>query len=123
MAMAAGIDLLAVNPAYSSIWGAQHWLRPYENVTRHQAAATVIGRRAQGFTARRREGVTPPRPEDRAVRAANQTGLQQPTATTGNRPGSRMRGSESRPPCRNVRGDPGRATVTPALAHNGQHQS
>ena len=31
---------------------------PYENVTRHQAAATVIGRRAQGFRARRRKGVT-----------------------------------------------------------------
>ena len=46
---AAGIALLAVNPAYTSAWGEQHWRKPYENVTRHQAAATVIGRRAQGF--------------------------------------------------------------------------
>jgi len=53
-----GITLLAVNPAYSSAWGNQHWRKPYTNVTRHQAAATVIGRRAQGHTARRREGVT-----------------------------------------------------------------
>jgi IS605 OrfB family transposase len=53
-----GIGLLAVNPAYSSAWGEQHWRKPYENVTRHQAAATVIGRRAQGHKARRREGVT-----------------------------------------------------------------
>lgn len=110
---AAGIELLAVNAAYSSIWGAQHWQRPYQNVTRHQAAATVIGRRAQGFTARRRKGVTPQRPEDRVVRATNQTGPQQPR-TTGNRHRPRTRGSESRRPCRNVRGDPGRATVTPA---------
>lgn len=54
-----GIELLAVNPAYTSTWGNQHWRKPYQNVTRHQAAATVIGRRAQGLRARRREGVTP----------------------------------------------------------------
>lgn len=35
---AAGIRLWAVNPAYSSIWGDQHWRRPYLNVSRHQAA-------------------------------------------------------------------------------------
>jgi IS605 OrfB family transposase len=40
MAARAGIELLAINPAYSSIWGEQHWRRPYPNVTRHQAAAT-----------------------------------------------------------------------------------
>ncbi|WP_343601715.1 hypothetical protein [Mycobacterium sp.] len=123
MADRAGIQLFAVNPAYSSIWGAHHWRRPYKNVTRHQGAATVIGRRAQGFTARRREGVTPPRPEDRAVRATNQTGPDSPQAITGNRHRSRTRGTQSRPPCRNVRGDPGRATVTPAqLANNDQPQ-
>jgi IS605 OrfB family transposase len=123
MAAAAGIELFAVNPAYTSIWGHQHWQRPYENVTRHQAAATVIGRRAQGLTARRRKGVTCPRPEDRGVRATNQTGPHSPRATTGNRHRSRTRGTESRPPCRNVRGDPGRATVTPAQANNGQQHS
>jgi IS605 OrfB family transposase len=64
-----GIRLFAVNPAYTSVWGDQHWRTPYENVTRHQAAATVIGRRAQGLKARRRKGVTRTRPEDRAVRA------------------------------------------------------
>ncbi|MBS4730110.1 hypothetical protein MSM1_17815 [Mycobacterium sp. SM1] len=121
MAAAAGIQLLAVNPAYSSIWGAQHWQRPYPNVTRHQAAATVIGRRAQGFSARRREGVTPQRPEDHVVRATNQAGPDSRQVTTGSRHRPRTRGTESRPPCRNVRGDPGRATVTPAqLANNDQ---
>jgi IS605 OrfB family transposase len=66
-----GVRVFAVNPAYSSVWGDQHWRTPYENVTRHGAAATVIGRPAQGFQARRREGVTRTRPEDRVVRAAS----------------------------------------------------
>ena len=64
-----GIGLYAVNPAYTSAWGDHHWRTPYENVTRHEAAATVIGRRAQGHKARRRKGVTRTRPEDRDVRA------------------------------------------------------
>jgi IS605 OrfB family transposase len=64
-----GVRLFAVNPAYTSAWGDEHWCTPYENVTRHEAAATVIGRRAQGHKARRREGVTRARPEDRVVRA------------------------------------------------------
>ena len=123
MAARAGIDLFAVNPAYSSIWGAQHWQRPYENVTRHQAAATVIGRRAQGYSARRRNGVTPKRPEDRPVRATNQARPDSQQVSTGSRHRPRTRGTESRPPGRNVRGDPGRATVTPAqLANNDQLQ-
>lgn len=121
MCHAAGVELLAVNPAYSSIWGAQHWQRPYHNVTRHQAAATVIGRRAQGYSARRRKGVTPQRPEDRTVRATNQTGPDSRQVNTGSRHRPRMRGTESRPPCRNARGDPRWATVTPALANNDQH--
>lgn len=36
-----GIRLYAVNPAYTSAWGDQHWRKPYENVTRHEAAATL----------------------------------------------------------------------------------
>ncbi|HVQ50908.1 MAG TPA: hypothetical protein VMS92_12775 [Mycobacterium sp.] len=67
-----GVRLFAVNPAYTSGWGGQHWRTPYENVTRHEAAATVIGRRVQGFKARRRKGVTRTRPEDRVVRATDQ---------------------------------------------------
>ncbi|WP_319458297.1 hypothetical protein, partial [Mycobacterium sp. RTGN3] len=122
-AAAAGITLFAVNPAYTSAWGDQHWRKPYENVTRHQAAATVIGRRAQGHRARRRKGVTHPRPEDRGVRATNQTGPHSPTATTGNRHQSGTRGTKYRPPDRARTRQPSRATVTPATANNGQpHQ-
>jgi IS605 OrfB family transposase len=113
-----GIALLAVNPAYSSTWGDQHWRKPYTDVTRHQAAATVIGRRAQGHKARRREGVTCTRPEDRVVRATNQTApLGQ--RVTGSRHQSGMRGITSRPPGRTRTRLPGRATVTPAPANNG----
>jgi len=115
-----GLRLLAVNPAYTSAWGDHHWRKPYKNVTRHEAAATVIGRRAQGHQARRREGVTLVRPEDRAVRATNQTGPSTPRATSSrHRPG--IRGTESRPPNRTSTQLPGRATVTPAnVGRNGQ---
>ncbi|MEX3654488.1 MAG: IS200/IS605 family element transposase accessory protein TnpB [Mycolicibacterium fortuitum] len=118
----AGIELLAVNPAYSSIWGDQHWRRPYQNVSRHQAAATVIGRRAQGLKARRRKGVTPPRPEDHGVRATNQTRPEIRQATTGNRHQTGTRGITSRQPNTERKRHPGRATVTPApLTGNGQY--
>jgi IS605 OrfB family transposase len=115
-----GIRLYAVNPAYTSAWGDQHWRKPYENVTRHEAAATVIGRRAQGHKARRREGVTRARPEDRTVRATNQAGPNDPRVSTGSRHRPGTRGTESRPPRRARTRLPGRATVTPAPADNGQ---
>jgi hypothetical protein len=108
------IRLWAVNPAYTSAWGDQHWRKPYKNVTRHEAAATVIGRRAQGHKARRREGVTRARPEDHAVRATDQAGPDNPAVNTGNRHRPRTRGNESRAPGRARTRLPGRATVTPA---------
>ena len=114
-----GVALWAVNPAYTSAWGDEHWRIPYENVTRHEAAATVIGRRAQGFKARRREGVTRARPEDRAVRATDQAGSDQPRVNTSSRHRPGRRGAESRPPGRVRTRLPGRATVTPAPANNG----
>jgi IS605 OrfB family transposase len=115
-----GIRLYAVNPAYTSAWGDQHWRRPYQDVTRHEAAATVIGRRAQGHKARRREGVTRARPEDRAVRATDQAGSTDPRVTTGSRHRPRTRGTESRPPDRARTRPPDRATVAPVRANNGQ---
>jgi IS605 OrfB family transposase len=116
----AGIAVFAVNPAYTSKWGGQHWQRPYTDVTRHQAAATVIGRRAQGFKARRRKGVTRTRPEDRVVRATNQAAPDNPRANTSDRHRPGTRGNTSRPPKRTRTRTPGRATVTPATANNGQ---
>jgi IS605 OrfB family transposase len=115
-----GIALYAVNPAYTSVWGDQYWRTPFENVTRHEAAATVIGRRAQGFKARRREGVTRTRPEDRVVRATDQATPEDRQVSTRNRHRPWTRGTESCPPGRASTRSLGRATVTPAPANNGQ---
>jgi hypothetical protein len=115
------IGLFAVNPAYTSRWGDEHWRTPYQNVTRHQAAATVIGRRAQGFTARRRKGVTRPRPEDRGVRATNQAAPENQQANTDSRRRPGTRATTSCAPNRARTRLTGRATVTPATANNGQH--
>ena len=118
-----GIGLYAVNPAYTSAWGDQHWRTPYENVTRHEAAATVIGRRAQGHKARRRKGVTRTRPEDRVVRATDQAPPDDRTVSTRNRHRPGTRGAKSCPPSRARTRHLGQATVTPAPATNGQlHQ-
>jgi hypothetical protein len=58
----AGLRVIAVDPAYTSRWSAEHWLAPLREreqmTTGHHAAAVVIGRRAHGHKARRREGVT-----------------------------------------------------------------
>ncbi|WP_239647930.1 transposase [Nocardiopsis ganjiahuensis] len=63
MADATGIAIIAVDPAYTSTWGAQHWQRPTTSkkrkTSRHDAASIAIGRRAQGYPIRRR--TAPPR--------------------------------------------------------------
>lgn len=63
MADQTGITIIAVDPAYTSKWGAQHWQKPLTSntrkTTRHEAAAVAIGRRAQGYPIRRR--TAPPR--------------------------------------------------------------
>ncbi|MFI8851749.1 IS200/IS605 family accessory protein TnpB-related protein [Streptomyces sp. NPDC053499] len=63
MAAELGIPLVAVDPAYTSRWGAQHWQKPlttkHRKTTRHDAAAVAIGRRALGHSIRRR--TAPPR--------------------------------------------------------------
>jgi IS605 OrfB family transposase len=60
----AGLAVVAVDPAYTSRWGAQHWLVPlrarHPQASGHHAAAVVIGRRALGHRARRQAGVTGP---------------------------------------------------------------
>jgi IS605 OrfB family transposase len=117
-----GVRLYAINPAYTSVWGDQHWRTPYKNVTRHEAAATVIGRRAQGFTARRRKGVTRTRPEDRVVRATNQAAPDDRQVSTSNRHRPGIRGTKSRSPGRASTRQLGRATVTPAPANSQPHQ-
>ncbi|MDX2396210.1 MULTISPECIES: transposase [unclassified Streptomyces] len=65
VSMAAGMDLsiVAVDPAYTSMWGDQHWRKPLtaprRKMSRHDAAGIAIGRRALGHPIRRR--TAPPR--------------------------------------------------------------
>ncbi|GAA2710270.1 IS200/IS605 family accessory protein TnpB-related protein [Actinoplanes palleronii] len=63
MAAEIGITVVAVDPAYTSRWGAEHWRKPmtarHRATTRHAAASIVIARRAQGHPARRRTSPPP----------------------------------------------------------------
>jgi IS605 OrfB family transposase len=66
MAANAGLSVIVVDPAYTSRWGAEHWLAPlrehHPKTTGHHAAALVTGRRGLGHRARRaRQGTAPPR--------------------------------------------------------------
>jgi len=58
----AGLHVIVIDPAYTSRWGAEHWLAPLRrhnaDASGHHAAAVVAGRRALGHRARRRAGVT-----------------------------------------------------------------
>ncbi|MCP3819934.1 transposase [Streptomyces sp. A3M-1-3] len=60
VSMAAEMDLsiVAVDPAYTSMWGDQHWRKPLtiprRKMSRHDAAGIAIGRRALGHPIRRR---------------------------------------------------------------------
>ena len=86
-----GMAVIAVDPAYTSIWGARWWKKPLDRSRRqagdrHQAAAVVIGRRSQGHSEKRKSSQRPCRPEDRYEKAtvqqtANTTGM---AHTTGN---------------------------------------
>ncbi|GAB2852723.1 hypothetical protein GCM10022221_60210 [Actinocorallia aurea] len=60
-----GLAIVAVDPAYNSMWGDAHWRKPLTSKTRrmsrHDAASVAIGRRALGYPIRRR--TAPPRTE------------------------------------------------------------
>ncbi|WP_412076683.1 IS200/IS605 family accessory protein TnpB-related protein [Streptomyces xanthophaeus] len=62
MASENGLSIVAVDPAYTSQWGGQHWQKPLvtprRKMSRHDAAGIAIGRRALGHPIRRR--TTPP---------------------------------------------------------------
>jgi hypothetical protein len=81
MAAELGVPLVAVDPAYTSRWGAQHWQKPLTSTTRkpsrHDAASIAIGRRALGHPIRRR--TAPPR-DDRSDRRGHRTVQARPVA-------------------------------------------
>lgn len=82
MAHNAGTAVVAVDPAYTSKWGAQHWLRPLQgryptrSLTGHHAAAVAIGRRGLGQRLRRRgtSARTSPVDGERATASASKGG-------------------------------------------------
>ncbi|MGW1707022.1 IS200/IS605 family accessory protein TnpB-related protein [Streptomyces sp. NPDC002206] len=87
MAAEHGLSVVAVDPAYTSLWGAQHWQKPLatprRKMSRHDAAGIAIGRRALGHPVRdgvspartelRAWGRTAPPPHDRSDRAGHRT--------------------------------------------------
>ncbi|MGN9843282.1 IS200/IS605 family accessory protein TnpB-related protein [Nonomuraea sp. H19] len=76
VSMAAEQDLaiVAVDPAYTSMWGDQHWRKPLtsskKKMSRHDAAGIAIGRRALGHPIRRR---TAPPHDDQSDRRGHRT--------------------------------------------------
>lgn len=75
MAANRGLAVVAVDPAYTSRWGAEHWLTALRTISPdasgHHAAALVIGRRSLGQRARRRERCDCSPPEDGEQRATD----------------------------------------------------
>ena len=81
MAANAGLWIIAADPAWTSVWGGRYWQQPLSRstrqpvtVSRHHAAALVIGRRGLGHRARRRGGHAPTSPEDGRGRATDSAG-------------------------------------------------
>ncbi|WP_237326670.1 transposase [Streptomyces sp. CBMAI 2042] len=81
MAAEQGLAIIAVDPAYTSMWGGQHWQKPLttprRKMSRHDAAGIAIGRRALGHPIRRR---TAPPPHDQSDRARHRTAQAAPGA-------------------------------------------
>nr|WP_241267639.1 transposase [Streptomyces scabichelini] len=74
MAAEQDIAIVAVDPAYTSRWGAQYWQKPLttprRKISRHDAASIAIGRRALGYPIPRR--TAPPHP-DQSDRGGHRT--------------------------------------------------
>jgi IS605 OrfB family transposase len=115
MAAEVGVAVVAVDPAYTSKWAAQHWMRPLttqrRKPTRHDAASVVIGRRALGHPARRR--AAPPH-GDQSDRHGHRTAQAQPG--TRGRQGTRPPATDRPPRGPSPNGTRKRATSTPNTA-------
>jgi hypothetical protein len=90
MAANAGLSVIVIDPAYTSRWGAEHWLRPlrehHPKATGHHAAALVIGRRGLGHRARRRATGNQPAPEEAARPAQARPRTTPPRGTAPRKP-------------------------------------
>jgi hypothetical protein len=80
MAANRGLAVVAIDPGWTSRWGAAYWQRPLQakyprrEITRHHAACVVLGRRALGLPARRRPGM--PAPHQRMEAAPMRAGAE-----------------------------------------------
>jgi IS605 OrfB family transposase len=78
MASEHGLSIVAVDPAYTSMWGDQHWKKPLTSkkrkMSRHDAAGIAIGRRALGHPIRRRTAPPPQHQSDAAGHRTAQAG-------------------------------------------------
>ena len=85
-----GLAVIVVDPAYTSRWAAQHWLRPlrehHPKTTGHHAAALVIGRRGLGHRARRRATGNQTAPEEAARPAQTRTRITSARGTAPRKP-------------------------------------
>ncbi|NUT32451.1 MAG: transposase [Hamadaea sp.] len=105
VAMCAEHDLavIAVDPAYTSRWGVQHWAKPMTTATRktsrHEAASIAIGRRALGHPIRRR---TPPPRQHQSDAGGHRSAQARPgdQGREGNRPTRTGTRTRSAPPTR-----------------------
>lgn len=114
MAYNTGIAVIAVDPAYTTRWAAQHWLAPMQRhhpeLTGHHAAAFVIGRRGLGLRARRRASGNLPAPEDAARSTQARSETHPKTGTQTRRPATRTDprqppGTKTARPRRSTAGD------------------
>ena len=109
-----GLSVIVVDPAYTSRWGAEHWLAPLREhhpmATGHHAAALVTGRRGLGHRARRRATGNQPAPEE-AARPAQARPRTPPATRTAQRKPATPRGprqppgNKTRPPHRILAGN------------------
>ncbi|MFK0252009.1 hypothetical protein [Streptomyces sp. NPDC090445] len=142
MAFHAGLVVIAVDPAYTSVWGERYWKTPLQHnnqqttVTRHHGASVAIGRRALGHRARRRPGVTAHDQRIVARRATGQTALIPRARGTANPPRTASTpnaGGKTRPgqgdqlalfpdPEHHSRGHRTTSPVSCDVANSGQHR-
>jgi hypothetical protein len=108
----AGLSVVVVDRAYTSRWGAEHWLAPlrehHPELTGHHAAALVIGRRGQGHRARVRANGNRAAPVD-AARPARARPRKHPAAVAAPRKPAAPRGT--RQPHGGKTGTPQRTTA------------
>ncbi len=114
MAANAGLPVIVVDPAYTSRWGAEHWLDPlrdhHPKTTGHHAAALVTGRRGLGHRARRRATGNQPAPVEAARPAQARPRTPPPPGTAPRKPATprgprQPHGTKTRRPHRTMAGN------------------